>query len=91
LAELNEGLNVNQTIGVKNLQSGYYEARVTVGGVNYTASVPSGELLVTITQGGIQINTDWTSTLLIELNIKVEGSRVTGVFRIVPAVRATPV
>jgi len=95
---LTRTLDVNQTIGSKNLQTGVYnlirfrilQAKVTVANVNYTATVPSDELTIAITKSGIQVNTGQTSTLLIELNVKVEGSTGT-VFRIVPAVRAAPV
>jgi len=67
------------------------DARVTVSGMNYTASVPSGELTIAITLGGLQINTGQATALLIDINVKVEGSRAEGFFRLVPAVRATPV
>jgi len=95
---LTRTLDVNQTIGYANLQAGLYnlirfkilDARVTVDNANYTASVPSGELKIAITKGGLQINTSQTATILIEINVKVEGSKTTG-FRIDPDVRATPV
>jgi len=95
---LTRTLDVNQTIGYANLQAGLYnlirlrvlDARVMVDASNYTASVPSNELKIAITRGGIQVNTGQTATLLIEVNVKVEGSKVEGSFRLVPAVRATP-
>jgi len=96
---LTKTLNVNQTIGHKNLKAGLYnlirfkilDARITVGGKNYTALVPNDELTIAITEGGIRVNNGQKVTLLIEINAKVEGSKTTGNFRIVPAVRATPV
>lgn len=96
---LTRTLDVNQTIGRQTLQAGLYnlirfrilDARVTVSGMNYTASVPSGELTIAITLGGLQINTGQATALLIDINVKVEGSRAAGFFRLVPAVRATPV
>jgi len=96
---LTRTLDINQTIGVKNLQAGMYnlirfqilDARVTVGGINYTATVPSSQLTIAITQGGIRINAGQTSDLLIELNVEVKGAKAEGIFRIVPAARATPV
>jgi hypothetical protein len=97
LINLTRILDVNQTISHKNLQAGLYnllrfrivKALVTVGGKNYTAIVPSGELRITI-KGGIRVTTGQTTTMLIALNVKVEGSKDSG-FRIVPAVRATSV
>lgn len=94
-------IDVNQTIGSKNLQAGKYnlirfkilETIVTVDGNNYTATVPSGQINIAITRGGIQtdvqINAGQTSTLLIDLNIAVHGSTQTG-FMIVPSIRAVP-
>lgn len=96
---LTKTLDVNQTIGAKNLQTGTYNlirfqilaANVTVGGMNYTASsVPSGEITIAITQGGIRVVTGQTTALLIEINVRVEGSSIEGAFRLVPAVRAIP-
>nr|MDO8099142.1 DUF4382 domain-containing protein [Candidatus Njordarchaeota archaeon] len=95
---LTRTLEVNQTIGSKNLQAGVYnlirfsilEAFVTVANVNHTATVPSGKLQIAITQGGIRINAGQTASLLIDLNVKVEGSIESG-FTIVPDVRATPI
>lgn len=95
---LTRTLDVNQTIGSKNLQAGLYnlvrfrilESKVTVGGINHTATVPSGELTIAITTGGIRVNTGQTAIMLIDLNVKVEGSKTLG-FRIVPTARATPV
>jgi len=95
---LTKTLDVNETISIRNLQAGHYnhirfsilEALVTINGKNHTATVPSGELKITITKGGIQINTSQTATLLIELNVKIEGTKEAGL-RIVPAMRATPV
>jgi len=94
---LTRTLEVNQTIGYKNLQAGLYnlirlrilDARVTVDDRNYTASVPNSELKIAITQGGIQVNTSQKATLLIDINVKVKGSKTAG-FKIVPDARATP-
>lgn len=91
---LTRTLNVNQTIGFKALQAGQYNlirftilnAVVTVGGKNYTATVPSGKLQIAITKGGIRIATGQTAALLVDLNTKVEDS-----FKIVADTRATPV
>jgi len=97
---LTRTLNVNQTIGSKNLQAGVYNlirfqilsAKVTVGGKNYTAAlVPSGKVTIAIKQGGIRIATGQTATLLIDTNVRVEGSRAESTFRIEPAAGATPV
>ena len=99
---LTKTLDVNQTIGVKNLQAGKYnlirfeilEAIVTVAGANHTALVPSGEITLAIAKGGVpsgvQINTGQTSTVLIELDITVQESGAFG-FRLVPGIRAEPV
>lgn len=92
---LTRTLNVNQTIGLKNLQAGTYnlirfeilEAVVTVAGTNHTALVPSGKITAPITQGGIRINTGQTAAVLIELNVNVEDSGAFG-FRLVPAIKA---
>ena len=98
LINLTRTLDINQTIGLKNLQAGTYNlirfeilnAVVTVGGINHTASVPSGEITVAITKGGLKINTGQTSAILIELNVKVEESGAFE-FRLVPAIRAVAV
>jgi len=95
---LTRTLDFNQTIGLKNLQAGNYnlirfeisEAVVTVAGANHTSLVPSGMITVSITQGGIRINTGQTAAVLIELNVKVEDSGAFG-FRLIPAVKAAPV
>lgn len=94
---LTSTLNVSQLVGSKNLQAGIYnqirfnidEANVTVDGQNYTATVPSDVLKVLIPEGGIEVTSGQTSTLLIELDIVVKGSKET-TFRIVPAVKAAP-
>jgi hypothetical protein len=92
-------LDVNETLGENNLQTGTYnlirfeilQANVTVAGINYAATVPSGKITIAITKGGIQINAGHTSTLLLEISVSVEGSEETGNFRIVPAVTAKSV
>jgi len=95
---LTKTLDVNQTIGFKNLQASKYnlirfeilEALVTVAGANHTAQVPSDEITLAITKGGVQINTGQTSTVLIDLNVTVQESGAFG-FRLVPAMRAVPI
>ena len=95
---LTKTLSVNQTIGSQNLQPGTYNlirfklrnATITIGGVNKTASVPSGMLQIAITQGGVQVKAGQTSALLINLNIQVKGSASSG-YNIVPDVRAIPI
>jgi hypothetical protein len=95
--DLTQIFDAKQTIGATNLQSGTYniirfsiiEATVTVQGTNYTATVPSDKLQITITQGGVAVNAGQTSNLLIELNIKVQGTERSNL-RIVPDIRATP-
>lgn len=93
-------IDVNKTIGSTNIQSGTYnlirfnikEAIVTVNGVNYSATVPSTQLQIAITKGGvagIAVNGGQTAKLLIELNIKVEGT--VDSLRIVPDIRAEPI
>lgn len=94
-------IDVNQTIGSTNLQAGKYnlirfeilKVFVTVGSTNYTATVPSDELKIAITRGGVQgdvqVNAGQTSTLLIDVNIAVHGSTEVG-FTIVPDIRAVP-
>jgi len=94
---LTRTIDFYQTLGSENLQAGVYnlmrfsifEAVVTVADGNHTATVPSGELQIAITQGGIHVNAGQTSTVLIDLNIAVHGSIETG-FRIVPDIRAVP-
>jgi len=95
---LTQTLDVNETIGDQNLQAGKYnlirleilEAKITVGGINFTATVPNGTLQIAITEGGVQVNAGQMSTLLIELNVKIQGSETSG-FHLVPDVRAAPV
>lgn len=98
---LTKTLDVNQTIGVKNLQAGTYnlirfeilEATVTAAGTNHTALVPSGQITLAITKGGVpnglQINTGQTSTVLIDLNVTVQSGAFG--FRLVPDIRAVPI
>ncbi len=90
-------VNVSKTIGQGSLQSGKYnlvrfqvmEAVVTVGGANYTAEVPPDKVTISITQGGIQVNTGQTAYLVIDINPKVVGSQASG-FKLVPAATASP-
>ncbi len=93
-------LDANKTLGSKSLQPGTYNlirfkllnATVTVGGVNVTARVPPDMLQIAITQGGVKVTAGQTSTLLIELHIKVVNSQ-TGydVVPDIPATEAVPV
>ena len=91
---LTKVVNVNQTLGSKLVQTGKYnlirftilDAKVTVSGTNYTATVPSSVLQIAITQGGVSVVTGQTATLLLDLNTKVEDAYI-----IVPDIRATPV
>jgi len=95
---LTQMLDVNKTLGSGGLQAGKYnlirfstvKAIVTIGNVNYTATVPPDKLQVAITQGGIQIGAGRTSRLLIDLNIRVEGTIENGLI-VVPDIRATPI
>jgi len=90
-------LNVSRAIGDTSLKAGLYnlirfnvtEALVTIDDQNYTATVASGMLNVPITKGGVRVNADEITYLLIDINSKVEGSTSTGL-RLVPAARAEP-
>lgn len=94
---LTQTIDVNKTLGSKSLQAGTYnlirfkdaEAIVTVSDVNYSATIPSDNLQVAITQGGVKVNAGQTSNLFIELNVMVQGSIAEG-FMLVPDIRATP-
>jgi len=95
---LTRTLDVNQTIGAKNLQAGAYnlirfrilEAIVTIHGVNRSAVVPSGRLTVAILRGGIHVNSGHTTELLIDISVKVVRSGSTDDFNVVPAAKAIP-
>lgn len=99
---LTRTLNVNQTIGAKNIQAGVYnlirfrilEALITIKEgnhySNHTAFVPSGQLTIAILQGGIRINSGQTTELLIDINVKVERTQPTNDFTLVPAAKAIP-
>jgi hypothetical protein len=65
------------------------DAHIIVDGVNYTASVLNGELLSAI-NSGIRLNTGQTVTLLIDMNVKVEGTKAEDPFTLTPAVKVTP-
>lgn len=90
-------VNVSNIIGQGSLQAGKYnlvrfrliEATVTVGGVNYTAEVPSGEITIAIVGGGVQVSPGQTTYLVIDVNPKVVGSQTLG-FKLVPAATALP-
>jgi hypothetical protein len=87
-------LNVNETLGSKSLQPGTYNlirfqinsATVTVAEQNVSATVPSGEMQIAITQGGVTVNAGQTSTVFIQLNIAVHESDQN--LMIVPNIRA---
>lgn len=95
---LTRTLDVNQTIGAKNLQAGAYnlirfrilEAIVTIHGVNRSAVVPSGRLTIAILRGGIHVNSGHTTELLIDISVKVVRSGSTDDFNVVPAAKAIP-
>lgn len=96
---LTRTLDVNQTIGAKNLQAGAYnlirfkilEAIVTIHGRNQTAVVSSGQLTVSILHGGIHVNPGRITELLIDISVKVEGTEPAKDFRVIPAAKAIPV
>ncbi len=95
--DLKEALNVSKTIGSGSLQAGKYNlvrfeivgANVTVEGQNHTASVESGKMTISITQGGVDVRAGQTATLVIDINPKVVGSAASG-FKLVPAATAGP-
>jgi len=96
---LTRTLNVNQTIGYASLQAGLYDlirfrisdASVTVDDKNYTASMlPSDKLEIEITNG-IRVNTGQKATMLIEVDVQVEGTKVTDYFIRIKKAKATPV
>jgi hypothetical protein len=95
--ELSTAVNVSKTIGQKSLQAGKYnlvrfqilDSIVTVEGKNYTATVGSGEITISITEGGIRVNAGQTAYLVIDITPRVVGSPSTG-FKLVPAATASP-
>ena len=96
--DLSTVLNSSKVIGSTGLQAGKYnllrfdvlDAIVTVDDMNYTATVSSGRLTVAIIRGGVDISVGQTSHLVIDMTPKVVGSSAAG-FKVVPAVKATPV
>jgi hypothetical protein len=95
--DLSTAVNVSKTIGQGSLQAGKYnlvrfqilDSIVTVEGENYTATVESGEITISITEGGIRVDAGQTAYLVIDINPKVVGSLSTG-FKLVPAAKASP-
>ncbi len=90
-------VNVSKTIGQGSLPPGKYnlirfqvmEATVTIGGANYTAEVPPDKLTISITQGGVQVDTGQTAYLVADINPRVVGSPALG-FKLVPAATVSP-
>lgn len=84
----------SKMLGKSSLPSGTYNivrfnvtsALVTVGGKNYTASVPSGWVQATLT-GGVDVKQGYTSGLLINITPRVTGNLVSG-FVLVPSANA---
>ena len=83
-------------LGKATLPSGTYNivrfnvtsALVTVGGVNYTAMVPSGKVQAVLS-GGVNVQSGQTSTLLINISPKVTGNTHSG-YILVPSANAQP-
>ena len=95
--DLASTINSSKALGIGNLQAGKYnqvrfnvdEAIVTLEGVNYTATVPSSTLKVSIIQGGVKVMAGQTSYLLIDITPKVVGSSTQSI-KIVPSAKAIP-
>ena len=83
-------------LGKATLPSGTYNivrfnvtsALVTVGGTNYTATVPSGKVQATL-NGGVDVKSGQTTTLLINISPKVTGNTHSG-YILVPSANAQP-
>jgi hypothetical protein len=96
--DLSTVLDSSKVIGSTGLQAGKYnlmrfevlEAIVTVDDMNYTATVSSRKLTVSIHNGGVDISVGQTSHLVIDITPKVVGSPSAG-FKVVPAVKASQV
>ena len=86
----------SKMLGEASLPSGTYNivrfnvtsALVTVGGINITATVPSGKLQATLT-GGVEVKQGQTSALLISISPKVTGNLQAG-YILVPSANAQP-
>ncbi len=96
--DLSTVLSSSKVIGSAGFQAGKYnlmrfevlDAIVTVDGMNHTATGSGGKLTVAIIKGGVDISVGQTSHLVIDITPKVVGSQSAG-FKVVPAVKATPV
>ncbi len=86
----------SKLLGSAKLPSGTYNivrfnvtsALVTVGGTNYTATVPSGKVQAVLT-GGVDVKQGQTSSLLIAISPKVTGNTNSG-YILVPSANAQP-
>ena len=86
----------SKLLGQAKLPSGTYNivrfnitsALVTVGGKNFTVSVPSGKLQATLT-GGVDVKQGQTSALLIDISPRVTGNLQSG-YILVPSANAQP-
>jgi len=98
--ELLGSVNFSQTLGTVTVATGDYNlirfnvtsVRVTYNEANYTAFVPSSELMVRII-GGVEVNNSKPSATIIDLQTTVVniGSRSDPEFMLRPVVRAYPV
>ncbi len=86
----------SKLLGSTKLPSGTYNivrfnvtsALVTVGGKNYTATVPSGRIQAVLS-GGVDVKQGQTSALLIDISPKVTGNTHSG-YMLVPSANAQP-
>ena len=86
----------SKLLGSAKLPSGTYNivrfnvtsALVTVGGKNYTATVPSGKVQAVLSRG-VDVKSGQTSTLLIDISPKVTGNTNSG-YMLVPSANAQP-
>ena len=94
-----EIVDVNKTIGQLSLQAGLYDfvrfnvtnAIVTYDGVKYSAFVENGMLNVPIIPEGVMVKAGKTTSMLIDISVKVTGSTgsIIGNFKLVPAATAS--
>jgi hypothetical protein len=95
---LTEILDTEQELLVTELDAGKYNqirfeimsALVTVDGDNRTADVPSGKLKITIIQGGITIEGNGNSNLLVDIETKIVYSKGQNQYKLVPSAKAIP-
>jgi hypothetical protein len=66
------------------------DATVTVTGTNKTATVPSGKIKIKITQGGVTIQSNQESKLLLDIETRVVYSKGKEEYKLVPAAKAIP-